>query len=100
MRKPTLASYVHAGSVTARKTKNEGNRMKDVIESQELCIDDGSTDAAILEAIVMIKRETDWRVHYRRHTLAMHLAAFGGGLALAGIAVPPRREARRRGRYC
>jgi hypothetical protein len=42
-----------------------------------------------------VKRETDWRVHYRRHTLAALLAAFGGGLALAGIAVPPRREARR-----
>ena len=39
-----------------------------------------------------VKQETDWRVHYRRHTLATLLAAFGGGLALAAISVPPRRD--------
>jgi hypothetical protein len=39
-----------------------------------------------------VKRETDWRVHYRRHTLAALLAAFGGGLALAAISVPARKD--------
>jgi len=45
-----------------------------------------------------VKRETDWRVHYRRHTLATLLAAFGGGLALAAISIPPRRDAPRKWR--
>jgi hypothetical protein len=40
-----------------------------------------------------VKRETDWRVHYRRHTFATLLAAFGGGLALAAITIPPRGDA-------
>lgn len=47
-----------------------------------------------------VKQETDWRVHYRRHPLAMLLAAFGGGLALAAISVPPRTEERWSSRYC
>lgn len=39
-----------------------------------------------------VKRETDWRVHYRRHPLAALLAGFGGGLALAAMSIPPRRD--------
>ena len=46
-----------------------------------------------------VKRETDWRVHYRRHTLATLLAAFGGGLALAVISVPPKKDVFARWRY-